>query len=248
MNRRVRDALVGVFILGGCVLAVIAYLWFSGRIEQGRRSEYAAYFDDVSGLRTGDPVQVRGIERGRVLDIGLDGDRVKVRIALDRDVALTEDTRVAIRSVSYLGSDRYLMVTPGTSSRAAPGARFDGQNEALDLEETFLRLDRMLSSLDPTRITAELARARDDLVRVIDSGLASFTHDFGRATDDLGRVASGVDTLVRMLDSESSAGKLLTSAELYDELRQTNVELKALVTDIREHPERYVKVKFSLFR
>jgi hypothetical protein len=50
------------------------------------------------------------------------------------------------------------------------------------------------------------------------------------------------------MDSNSTAGKLVRTNELYDEVRQTNTELKGMIADIKAHPDKYVKVKFSLFK
>ena len=51
-------------------------------------------------------------------------------------------------------------------------------------------------------------------------------------------------------DLSSTAGNLsrLRSDSLYDEVRKTNIELKGLIADIKAHPDRYVKVRFSLFK
>jgi hypothetical protein len=51
-----------------------------------------------------------------------------------------------------------------------------------------------------------------------------------------------------MTDANLTAGKLVSSDSLYDEVRQTNVELKGLISDIKAHPDKYSKVKFSLFK
>ena len=50
------------------------------------------------------------------------------------------------------------------------------------------------------------------------------------------------------MDTNSTAGKRVRTNELYDEVRQTNIELKGLITDIKAHPDKYVKVRFSLFK
>ncbi len=52
----------------------------------------------------------------------------------------------------------------------------------------------------------------------------------------------------RTMDTTSTAGKLVRSNELYVEVRQTNAELKDLIADIKAHLDKYVKVKFSLFK
>jgi phospholipid/cholesterol/gamma-HCH transport system substrate-binding protein len=248
MNRRIRDLLVAVFVLGGIGLAVFAYFWFSGRISRSRRYPVTVYFAQVGGLRVGDPVQVLGIEKGKVAGLALDSGRVKVTILLDKDFEPTRDTRFAIRSVSYLGGDRYLMVTPGDSGAAEPGYAFKGANEALELETTFLRLDQLLTELDPTELSDQLGKAAGDLVATIDKELAAFRDDLSGTMGNFTRLAVRLDSLVGMVDKQSTAGKLMSSDSLYQELRLTNAKVQELVSDIKLHPENYVKVRFSLFK
>lgn len=248
MSRRMREVMVALFVLGGIALAVFAFFWFSGRLVGGHRRLVTVYFRDAAGLRTGDPVDVLGIEKGRVAGLALDGSRVRTSVAIDRDLVLAKDTRFAIRSVSYLGSDRYLMVVPGSGPRAGADYAFDGQNEALDLEETFLRLDRLLSDLNPKQLTGELRDLRDELMLTIKSQLVDFNANFAGASAAFEKLSARLDSLADMVSKESTAGKLVTSPELYDEVRETNTQVQGLVADIKAHPERYIKVKFSLFK
>jgi len=248
MSRRIRDVIVTAFVLGGIGLAIFAYIWFSGRITSHNRGAYTVMFRDVAGLKVGDPVQVLGIEKGRVSKIDLAGDHVKVEVVLDRDFTPTLDTRFAVRSISYLGGDRYLMVTPGDSGPATRDHVFHGINESLELETTFLKLDRLLTELNPTELSGSLSKSAGDLVSTIRTELANVTSDFSSTAGNLNRLAARLDTFVRLIDTSSTAGKLVRSDSLYDEVRQTNVALKGLITDIKAHPDKYVKVKFSLFK
>ena len=248
MSRRIRDVLVTGFVLGGVGLAIFAYVWFSGRLTGHNRRIYTVRFRDVAGLKVGDPVQVLGIEKGRVSKINLAVDHVEVRVLLDRDFRPTLDTRFAVRSISYLGGDRYLMVTPGDSGPAAPDYVFQGINESLELETTFLKLDRLLTELNPTELSSALSKSAGDLVGTIRTELANVTGDFSSTAGNLSRLAVRLDTFVQLIDANSTAGKLVRSDSLYDEVRQTNIELKGLIADIKAHPDRYVKVKFSLFK
>ena len=248
MNRRIRDAIVAVFVLGGIGLAIFAYAWFSGRIENRRRSVYTVAFSDVAGLKVGDPVQVLGIEKGKVTRIELVKGHVEVRVELEKDFHPPVDTRFAVRSISYLGGDRYLMVTPGESAVAAPGHVFQGHNEALELETTFLKLDRLLTELNPTELSGQLSKSADELVGTIRVELANARADFSGTAGSLSRLAARIDTFVQLIDTSSTAGKLVRSNQLYDEVRQTNNELKGLIADVKAHPDKYVKVRFSLFK
>jgi ABC-type transporter Mla subunit MlaD len=248
MSRRIRDVVVTVFVLGGIGLAIFAYLWFSGRMATHYRRVYTVMFRDVAGLKVGDPVQVLGIEKGKVTSIELVRGHVEVRVAVARGFQPTTDTRFAVRSISYLGGDRYLMVTPGDSGPAAPDYVFQGINESLELETTFLKLDRLLTELNPTELSGQLSKSAADLVITIRTELANVRSDFSGTADNLNRLAARLDTVVQLVDVNSTAGKLVHSDSLYDEVRQTNVELKGLISDIKAHPDKYVKVRFSLFK
>ena len=239
---------MAAFVLGGIGLAIFAYVWFSGRVTGRNRHVYTVVFRDVAGLKVGDPVQVLGIEKGRVIRIDLVRDHVEVKVEIDREFEPTLDTRFAVRSISYLGGDRYLMVTLGDSAPAAPDCVFRGINEALELETTFLKLDRLLTELNPTQLSDRLSKSAGDLVGTIRTELANVRSDFAGTAGNLSRLAARLDTFVQLIDTNSTAGKLIRSNELYDEVRQTNTELKGLIADIKAHPDKYVKVKFSLFK
>ncbi len=249
MKSRARDTLVVVFVLAGIGLAVVGYFWLSGRLEAGRRRTVAVLFDDVTGLRVGDPVEVQGLSKGKVAGLALDGTRIRCAVALDRDVVLTEDARFSIRSVSYLGSDRYLMVKLGSGQPVGTGYVFEGANEALDLEEVFLKLEGMMDSATPEALAERLKQAGEGLVQSVQAELAGFRGQVGAFNDNLvattgqlERLGRGLDSVIGMVRPGSSAGRLLQSDELYLELRETNDSLQSLLTDIKKNPKRYFKV------
>ena len=70
-----RQTVVGVFVLGGALLAVGAILLF-GKFHVGSTSRrYAIVFQDsISGLAVGAPVNFRGVRVGSVLSIALEFD------------------------------------------------------------------------------------------------------------------------------------------------------------------------------
>lgn len=246
MNRNVRDILTTLFVLLGMGLALVAFLWLSGRLGPGDRHVAVVSFRDVSGLRIGDPVEVLGVTKGRVVGMELTGDRVEVRVHMDRDVVLTTDTRFAVRSVSYLGSDRFIMVIPGSGPKAETGFCFEGINQTLDLEATLANLDRLLTSVDPAELAEEFRQTREDLMRLVSGSLAGLDTGVVIAANQARRLAAAIDTMTALLSRESSAKRLLASPELYDEMMMTTRQLRELLTDIREHPEKYFRIR--LFR
>lgn len=247
MGRHMKETLVGVFIIAGIVLFIILYIWLSGRIGLRNTYDVVVYFEDVTGLRIGDPVTVYGIEKGKVKSLEIDHEKIKVIIALDRSIVLPEDTKIAVRSISYVGSDRFIKITPG-SAEEIPDVYY-GQSEALDLESMATQFDSLFTSFknfsmgELTEVAAELSRNIDkNITRLVDmmQKPTSRIDDVAKKTED---VVEELDSLIMLLKGDGAIGKLLTSDELYEEVRQTNLALKDLLEDIKENPKRYINIK-----
>ncbi|RLB80768.1 MAG: MCE family protein [Deltaproteobacteria bacterium] len=113
------EAKVGFFVVVG--IMILAYMAMkAGRLEYGRDRGYEmyAYFDSAEGLVKGVPVEIAGVEVGRVKKISLEGGKAKVVLQLNPEVQIGEDAEAAIRTKGVLG-DKYVEVILG-SPQAAP--------------------------------------------------------------------------------------------------------------------------------
>ena len=73
MKKEVSKALIGAFILGAVILAVIAVLVFgSGSFFQDSERYVMHFTGSVKGLNTGAPVQLKGVPIGKVISINLE--------------------------------------------------------------------------------------------------------------------------------------------------------------------------------
>jgi len=70
-----RQTAVGGFVLGGCILAVAAFVLF-GKFHIADRGNLAAivFQDSISGLAVGSPVTFRGVNVGSVVSIAIEFD------------------------------------------------------------------------------------------------------------------------------------------------------------------------------
>ncbi|MBE9580799.1 MAG: MCE family protein [Proteobacteria bacterium] len=113
MKRLSVEAKVGFFVVIG--ILILAYMSMKlGRLQYGpdERYEVYGYFDSAEGLVKGVPVQVAGVEVGRVKDITLEAGKAKVILQLDRYVEIGEDVEAVIRTKGVLG-DKYVELVLG---------------------------------------------------------------------------------------------------------------------------------------
>ncbi len=112
---RTTQFIVGIFALLG--IAALAILSISlGKISLFPPPGYTLYasFDNISGLKTGDQVQLAGVQVGKVVDIGIKDYRARVAMRIYNAVPIDEDAIAAIKTSGIIG-DKYVSIQLGPS-------------------------------------------------------------------------------------------------------------------------------------
>jgi phospholipid/cholesterol/gamma-HCH transport system substrate-binding protein len=246
MSRGVKEVLIGIFLVLAIVIFIFMTAWFGGKIGSGKVRYYKVYFDNISGLKVGDPVEVLGMIKGRVKGMKLENNQVLVTVSLSLDVKLTKDAKFSIRSLSYIGSDKYLFVEPGAGEPVADKTVFYGANESLNLELTFLKIDNLLDSLKPLQLGGEFNKIKDELlqaVRGLPQTVKPFATSVSELTTMLEKLSVKFDSLSSLLTKESTVKELLTSKDLYNEILATNRQLQDLIKDVKANPQKYIQLR-----
>lgn len=168
-------------------LAVLgmAYLGFTyvglDRIVLGGAYEVSADFEDSGGIFVNAEVTYRGVSVGRVTDMQLVDDGVRVVLRIDRDAGpIPADTEAAVATRSAVG-EQYVILRP--TSEGEPyledGAVIPQERTSIPVpvEQMLLHLDGLVGSIDEENlriVIEELGRAfegaGEDLGRLIDNG------------------------------------------------------------------------------
>ena len=107
--------------------------------------------------------------------------------------------------------------------------------------------------------TTKTLRSTERVMQRVDSMLASGTganvdsisRNLARLTEHLGHTTAALDTLLtRMNRGEGTLGRMASDTTMFHDLHELSVSLTALLTDLKEHPDKYVKpglVRVKLF-
>jgi phospholipid/cholesterol/gamma-HCH transport system substrate-binding protein len=153
---------VGVFVIA----ALLALAYLSIRVGSGvfgvrGLKEYVILFDNASGLRSGAPVEIAGIDVGAVQNIRLVRGNAEVVIGVRRDVELYADAQAIIRTRGILG-DKYVEIVPGNPdlARLEEGQRIARAHVPADLDQVFQRVGDIAE--DISVVTRRISQALGD--------------------------------------------------------------------------------------
>ena len=115
MKKYTIETIVGIFVVFG--LICIGYMTVKlGHVSFLGDDSYTliARFTSVTGLRVGNPVNVLGIQVGRVEQINMDQESQKaiVEIKIKNGIKIYDDAIASVKTEGLIG-DSYLSVDPG---------------------------------------------------------------------------------------------------------------------------------------
>lgn len=263
MFKKEKAIKVGAFITVVLLLFVIGQLWLM-RFNVGKEGFYLnLFYSDVSGLKTGDPVRVYGIKKGKVVDMEMQKDGVLVKVWIEKSIKLKEDASASIQDVAMISGTKTIVLNPGDSdkpldiSRTLQGEESKGLStveiggittKVEDLinvlrkgvsgsEGTFERLKSTLKETESL-----LKENRDGLKKVIESG----GEDLEKAQKLIDNLSSSIDelnlTIKQVNSKKGTLGKLIYDEELYKNLNKATASLDTLLVELRKDPGKYVKV------
>ena len=117
---RDRELQVGVFVILGVAAILTALFTLTDAALFRRRYIVRTVVTDAGGIRRGDPVQMRGVNVGRVTSFHIAPEGVSVDLEIESQYPIPDDSRVELRASSLLGG-MVANVLPGTSVRNAHG-------------------------------------------------------------------------------------------------------------------------------
>ncbi|ORI15477.1 MCE family protein [Rhodococcus sp. 1168] len=226
-------------VLGLCI--VIATLQYDRLPFLNGGINYSALFTDAGGLMVGDDVTVSGVKVGKVEQIELADQEVRVEFTVRENIELGEATAAAIKTNTILGRKSLKVSPDGPGSidvhDTIPSSR---TNSPYSLTDALGDLSTTISDLDTQQL--------GDAMNVVSDTLSDTPPELRTALDGVSRLSQSInsrdESLQQLLErAESVTGILATRSdqinqlildgnELFGELDRRRTAISQLITNI----------------
>lgn len=233
LTRRRREVWVGFFVIAGLAGILIVLTTMTDAALFRGRYIVSTIVPDAAGIRNGDPVQMRGVNIGRINGFRITRDEVEVRLEIEGEYPVPEDSVVEIKASGLLGG-LVADVIPGSSSDMAEwGDVLEGRSGiglfdkmdtlAGEADDVAARVKALLSEQMVDDLQGSAGEARRLLERL--SGtvaeqrgeLNALTASLRRSAEGLEKVTTGdelEETVKQMQELTDSADRVLS--EIHD--------------------------------
>lgn len=241
---------LGITIFVAVIVLVSGIVYLRGIDFQKNDYTLNFVYDNVNGLAEGSEITIAGFKVGKVEKFDLYKNGVTVRVAIEKNIKFSDDSKAYIKSSSIMGG-KIIAVTPGVSGKMLnDGDTLVGAYEA-DLTELTSTLapissnvlgilERVNTTFDaPTQkaiqnILKDLNRSSSELERVIKSNgneLDIAISNFAKFTNSLSNTGFTLDSLTK--NERSNLAATLSSAKrVASELEKSSLTLNTTVNNL----------------
>jgi phospholipid/cholesterol/gamma-HCH transport system substrate-binding protein len=226
---RDRAVWVGIFVIVGLLATLLSLYTFTDAAFFRGRYIITTHVDNAGGIRRGDPVQMRGVNIGRVQRFKISQDGVAVRLEIEGEYAIPDDSKVVLKSAGIVGG-MVADVVPGKSDvRLKDGSTVPGSSETTlsDITNRISKqaetiLGRMESLLDPPTIdsvhssTAELNRT----LKALSATVAEQRRELRELTASLRRSSENAEKLTGAPEWDRTLKRVDAMSERADAVTQ----------------------------
>ncbi len=224
-----REAWVGLFVVAGIAATIILLAVMTDAALFRGRYIVTTTVPNAGGIRKGDPVQMRGVNIGRIIGFGIGQKDVDVRLEIEGEYVIPRDSRVEVKASGLLGG-MVAEVVPGTAAEKIgwgdriPGASGIGLFDKMDTlageaDKVAVKVQNLLSDEMVKDLQGGASDARKSLeslqailkeqrgeLRALSASLRRSAEGMEKVTTgpELDRTVKRVDQLVERLDGTLS--------------------------------------------
>lgn len=172
-----KEAKVGLLAVVTLTIFYLGFNFLKGLDLFSSNNEYYAYYADVQGLQSSNPVTYNGVTVGRVMDIEpeQDANRVRVTLLVSNNIKLTDNTIALLADESILGS-KVVKLIVNEGATIADNVELKGELESSLLDSATEQLSPTLAKVDSLLINLnEVVKQFDNTGNAMNVLMASAT-------------------------------------------------------------------------
>ena len=228
---------VGALVVAGLIAFTFFMFWLTGRSITSKGVPLPVEFKSVSGLKSGDPVRVSGVKKGRVAGVRLDRvGRVTVTLLLDPDPGVRPhvDATAAVASADFLGA-KYVDYNPGANdSLLPPGVPIKGVTEEQFADvagRAATSANELIANVNKGLNAAELASDIHNTLLATQRGMKALTEATnGPIVKQTQQTLAALERVMQRLDTLLGASKVEQSGARLDTLSANLTQLTTRLT------------------
>ena len=160
-----REIWVGLFVVAGLIATVVTLAVMTDAALFRGRYIITSNVPNASGIRKSDPVQMRGVNIGRILGFTIGSQGVDMRLEIEGEYPIPKDSRIEIKASGLLGG-MVAEVIPGSSSEPAKwGDRIAGSTGV----GLFDKMDELAGEADKVAIRVQ-GLLSDQMIKDLQGG------------------------------------------------------------------------------
>lgn len=215
---------VGILVLAA--ILVLLYMSFRiGAVGGFRQSSYSVsvLLNNAGGLDKRTPVQIAGVDVGRIGSVKLEQYRALVDLKIRKGVPIPKDSQVSVKTQGVLG-DKYIEIIPGQSKQYLSGGdRICCVVATPDVNAVLADIGQAVKNFGDTmgEFKGLIGQTEKEAIKKSISNIEVISGDFKKISRD---IEEGKGTL----------GKLVKDDTLYNDAKDTVASLRSVSKDIAE--------------
>jgi phospholipid/cholesterol/gamma-HCH transport system substrate-binding protein len=199
---RYREAWVGFFVVSGLLAVLLTLALMTDAALFRGRYIIVTNVPNASGIRKGDPVQMRGVNVGRIVGFTIAQQGVDMRLEIEGEYPIPRDSRVEIKASGLLGGMVADVIPGGARDNVRGGDRIQGgtgvglfdkmDTLAGEAQKVTVRVQNLLDESTVKNLQGSAADARETLSQ-LQAMLKEQRGDLRALSASLRRTAEGVE-------------------------------------------------------
>ncbi len=222
-----KESKIGLLVTLSILVFFAGFYFLKGADLFSGENKYYIYYDNVQGLQTSAAVMVKGLGVGRVSDIELiDSEKVKVTVAVSKDVDIMVGTVAELASADLLGTKVIKLKQGAGTTIAEDEATLEGVIESGVIDNLSVEISPLVKDL--RHVVASL-----DTVLVGVSGVLneSTANSLANTVTSLDLTMKNFSELAQKLNRESDnlTGIIQNAKSITDNLADNNEEISKII-------------------